>query len=293
MTVRHRRYVLLASIMIVTAALAAHFFEPLSRALRIEQPEEQQVREAQQVFAAALELPNADDWHADIAMQGLETSQTDGPLTAVSLEEAADDCAGRGAYMLSQADAPTAILVSAPHRAADRHTGTLALQLFAEGELAAAAWNSAPRGAKSACANAADLARSPLNHFTAFSLAFAETYPTGRIVQLHGFDRDIRKSQAGADADVILSNGTDSADEELLDIADCLSAALAPRRVLVYPNDVSELGALTNAQGQALRDSGFDRFVHAELSLALRETLIADPIARAALTGCLAHGVGR
>ena len=293
MKVRNRRHVLLASIMIITAALAALFFEPLSRAVRIEVPGETQLREAREGFAQALAATASESWHDPIRGQGFDVSTADPPLDALRLDETAEDCAGRGAYMLGRARRSAPILVSAPHRAADRYTGTLALQLFTEGSLAAAAWNSAPRRAKDACANAADLARSPRNHFTAFSLAFAQIYPAGLVVQLHGFDREMRQSQAGADADMILSNGTGSASGSLLDMADCLSASLYPRRVLVYPNDVSELGALSNAQGQALRESGFDGFVHVEMSLAFRESLIADHNARSNFLECLAQGIGR
>ena len=290
---KNRPYVLSASIMIITAALAALFFEPLTRAVRIEEPEEMQLRQARESFEQALTAPSSKEWHDQIQEQGFETTRADPPLHGVRLDENAEDCAGRGAYMLGISRPLVPMLVSAPHRSADRHTGTLALQLFSEGTLAAAAWNSAPRRANDACANAADLARSPFNHFSQFLLAFAQVYPTGLVIQLHGFDREMRQSQAGADADVILSNGTDSASSSLLDIADCLSAAFHPRRVLVYPNDVSELGALSNAQGQALRESGFDRFVHVEMSLALREALIADHDARSNLVECLAQGVGR
>ena len=293
MKVRNRPNVLSAIIMILTAALAALFFEPLTRAIRIEEPEEAQLRQARESFGHALTAPVSKEWHDQIQDQGFEVTRADTPLHALRFDEDAQDCAGRGAYMLGISQSSAPMLVSAPHRSTDRHTGTLALQLFSEGTLAAAAWNSAPRRANDACANAADLARSPLNHFSQFTLAFAQVYPAGLVVQLHGFDRETRQSQAGADADVILSNGTDSASGSLLDIADCLSATLHPRRVLVYPNDVSELGALSNAQGQALRESGFDGFVHVEMSLALREALIADHDARSNLVKCLAQGVGR
>lgn len=292
MKVRNRRHVLLASTMIITAAIAALFFEPLTRVVRIENPGETLVREAQQEFEQLFAAPGAQGWHEGISRQGFNIMDAAAPLDAMRLDESAEDCAGRGAYMVSKRSDAAPLLISAPHRAADRHTGTLGLQLFAEGDLAAAAWNSAPRRASDACAHAADLARSPLNHFTAFSLAFAITYPAGRVVQLHGFDREVRQSQAGSDADIILSNGTDEAGDDLLDIADCLSAAFAHHRVMVYPNDVSELGALTNAQGRALRENGFASFVHVEMSLGIREALIGESDARSKFVGCLVLGAG-
>ena len=289
----NRRHVLLASIMIITATLAALFFEPLNRAMRIDDPGAAMIRQAREDFGRALDAPGSGNWRKALREQGLFASKAASPIEATRLDETDSDCSGRGAYMIARDPAASALLVSAPHRGSDLHTGTLALQIFGEGNLAAAAFNSAPRRASKACENAADLARSPDNHFTAFSLAFADRYPKGRIVQLHGFEREFRQSQAGSEADVILSNGTQSASEDLLDIADCLSIRLAPRTVLVYPNDVTELGALSNAQGQALRDNGFDRFIHIELSRGFREVLVGDASSRRALLNCLTRGIER
>lgn len=291
MTVITRPRVLLASIMIISAALAALYFEPLSRAIGIANPDAVAMHEARIEFARAIEAPRSEDWHGALSEQGLRPSVIGDPIPATRIEEIDEDCVGRGSYLLSHDEGARPILMSAPHRGYDRYTGTLALQLVGEGGLAAGAWNSAPRKARKACRNAADLARSPLNHFTAFALAFSDSYPAGRIVQLHGFDRSVRQSQAGAEADVILSNGTENAGENLFDIADCMSASFARRNVLVYPNDVRELGALTNAQGQALREDGFGSFVHVELSLSLRRELVDDPEARRAFLGCLSIGI--
>ena len=114
----------------------------------------------------------------------------------------------------------------------------------------------------------------------------------GRIVQLHGFERTRRASSAAQLVDIIVSDGTRAPGRRIFDLADCLSRSLAPKQVAVYPNDVAELGALTNRQGQALRSEGFDGFVHLEMSAQLRASLVQDPKLRNALASCLMTGLG-
>jgi hypothetical protein len=159
--------------------------------------------------------------------------------------------------------------------------------MFLETDAAAAAWNSAPRNPTPSCPHALDLAKAAEHPFTAFALAFAAQHRGGRIVQLHGFDREKRASAATADAAMIISNGTMTPDPALLDLADCLSIALSPAPVLVFPYEAKELGALTNAQGQMLRDAGFASFVHLEMASDLRQRLVEDVALRGRFTDCL------
>jgi hypothetical protein len=151
----------------------------------------------------------------------------------------------------------------------------------------AAAWNSAPRGTEGGCAHSGDIARLPTHYLTAFSLAFAARHRGGRVVQLHGFDPDKRTTQAGQEAAAILSDGTSTPAPRLLDLADCLSRAFPDRPVAVFGIDSDELGATSNAQGQALRDAGFGGFAHLELSADFRRELVGDPGARSRLAMCL------
>ncbi|MEL6876525.1 MAG: hypothetical protein AAGL68_00315 [Pseudomonadota bacterium] len=204
------------------------------------------------------------------------------------LSEAEGECAGRGIYLI-RSQATDKLALTAPHRGSDRHTGTLASALFLETGAQAAAWNSGPRRATSKCEHAIDLARERNHLFSAFALGFAEAAPDGLIVQLHGFDGDRRESLAAREAGIILSNGSEAPSARLLDLADCLSLAFAPIPVLVYPGDTGELGALSNAQGQLLREAGFDGFVHMEISAELRAALIEDDALRGKLATCLAE----
>ncbi|WP_324261624.1 hypothetical protein U4960_00110 [Altererythrobacter sp. H2] len=184
------------------------------------------------------------------------------------------------------------LLISAPHRRADRLTGALTLRLFNELGAAAAAWNSVHRRAgESNCEGTTDLARLRRNPFTAFSLAFAAAYPKGRVVQIHGFDPDRRVSTAGRNADLILSSGSETATPAVRAIARCVRDDLPDWQVAVFPNDVRELGARKNAQGRQLRATGFHGFVHVELAYHFRVQLMENEELRGRFGNCLEAGL--
>ncbi|WP_427969093.1 hypothetical protein [Altererythrobacter sp.] len=269
--------------MVLAAGLAAWLFPSLRDAHGIHRLTAGDLEQGKAMFAAML---SGDRDRVAPEMFGLHAKRAPNGWEGVVLAEPKGDCAGRGVYLMREGEtAPLAI--TAPHRGSDRHTGTLAAQLFLETQAQAAAWNSAPRRVSDSCAHAIDLARAPDHLFSAFALGFAKAQPRGLIVQLHGFDGDRRKSEAARTAGMIVSNGTQVPDRRLLDLADCLSLALDPQRVLVYPNETGELGALTNAQGQLLHDAGFGGFVHLEISGPLRARLIGDETLRSRLASCL------
>ena len=207
------------------------------------------------------------------------------------LKEGADDCRGRGIYRLNDAIGAVPLAIVAPHDGADRHTGEIARLLFEETAASAAAWNSAPRRPGPDCPGGGDPTRVDTHYLTAFSLAFAKRHPQGRIVQVHGFDGELRTSRAAQLADMIVSDGSRYPSPRLLDLADCLSASMVPSRVVVFPLETAELGATVNRQGRALRDEGFTGFAHIEMSAAFRERLLAEPDLRAELSRCLTSGL--
>ncbi len=270
------------------AGVAALAFAPLGKAVRADGGDSESFAAARVMFRQALtDAPDPDA----AARLGLHIRQSDGEWDGVVLSEEDSDCAGRGAYLIRQGTS-LPLAITAPHRGSDLHSGTIAATLFAETGAAAAAWNSAPRNARDACGAAIDLARQDKHHFTAFSLAFAEAFPAGRVVQLHGFDGNKRNSEAARNAEIIVSDGTGEPGDKLLDLADCLSRRFAPRPVLVYPIDTGELGALGNAQAQVLREEArFDGFVHLEMSSRFRAELVQDTALRARLGQCLVESV--
>ena len=236
-------------------------------------------------FAALMRAPI--DLPHGLAGMGFVAVPAGTDRTTLRVHPAMPDCSTLGEYAVRATG--VALALAAPHRDSDRHTGDLVEFLFVETGARAAAWNTAPRRPSATCPDTVDLAREAEHPFTAFALAFADAYPGGSIVQLHGFDAARRYSEAG-DAAAIVSNGTASPGVRVFDLADCLSLAFAPAPVMVYPGDARELGAVTNAQGEALRQAGFEGFAHLELSLAMREALMTDPALRARLAACLTDG---
>lgn len=214
---------------------------------------------------------------------GLKRSEADG-WTVLS---DARNCGNGGEYRLRDA-AGAELAVTAPHAFHDRHTGALAMRIFERGSAAAAARNTVARDGSDGCP-ALDLARESDHLFTQFALGFADRFPGGLVVQLHGFDGGRRSSARAGDAAAIVSNGTASPDAKTLDLADCLSRVLAPGRVLLYPLQTNELGAEDNAQGRALRDAGGARFAHIELSPDVRGELMADDALLDRFANCLAQ----
>lgn len=238
-------------------------------------------------------LVGGDAWQDELGAFALELRAAAPSGRARLLAEPEGQCLGQGAYLLRDGrDAGVAPLaITAPHRQADRHTGDLAALLFEDTKARAAAWNSAPRVADGACPRGVDVAHAPHHLFSAFHAAFAAVHPQGRIVQLHGFDPARRRELEASEAGAILSDGSRAPSPALLDLADCLSTVFAPARVLVFPFETGELGALGNAQAALLRSQGFAGFAHLELAPGLRARLLAEPALREALGRCLGGGV--
>ena len=118
------------------------------------------------------------------------------PFTVI--QEMKNQRTGRGFYLFRQGD-NLPLALQAPHTYHDKFTRHIGRKFMRDGHYAALAWNTVSR-------YEADIAH--LNHtiFQAFTRAFARRYPTGTIVQLHGFSQQKRKSQRGQEADMILSN---------------------------------------------------------------------------------------
>lgn len=280
---RHGRLVAIALFLMLAAIAASTILDRLIPDQPFDIPSASEARRAQARFSAAL-AGETRDLPAGLAMYRVE-----GRDERV-LREAAGDCRGRGVYRLRDGQGAAPLALVAPHDGADRHTGEIVRLMFEDGNAAAAAWNSAPRRPGPDCPGGGDPTRHKTHFLTAFSLAFAERHPSGRIVQVHGFDAGNRTSRAAQLADVIVSDGSRTPAPALLDLADCLSARLAPMRVLVFPLETGELGATVNRQGQALRAAGFTGFAHVELSSRLRQRLVTDTPLRAAFLRCFESG---
>ena len=223
----------------------------------------------------------------DVAELGLQARNAQ-RWNGTELVEAAGACNGHGRYWLRDGAQAAPLVLTAPHGGSDLETDQIVEKLFVEGDAAAAAFNSAPRTPTAECNGfALDLARQADHPFTDFARAFASEHPGGVVVQLHGFDAEVR----GTDTSMIVSNGTRQPDAALMDLADCLSIAIAPDHAMIYPVESDRLGGAENAQGAALRALGKARFVHLETSADLRQRLVEEAALRTQFGACLSDSV--
>jgi hypothetical protein len=188
------------------------------------------------------------------------------------LQEESGHIRGRGFYVLRpQASLPIAL--QAPHSFYDEHTQVIAARLFREADITAAAWNTVHR-------STVDLAHTQGHYLNALTRAFVAARPSGVIVQLHGFVPKKRKTTAAASADLILSNGTKYPQPWIIEAASLFQDNVGHGVARLYPRDVLELGGTTNTQGAIIRAAERGRFIHLEMSQALRRKLRYERLVR-------------
>lgn len=184
----------------------------------------------------------------------------------------ADDGArGAGLYAVRLGALPSEVVLQAPHPFDDLHTGALAGALFDAGGLRALVVATADRD----LALGSDPAHAPASWFQSATDGLAAALPRPLFLQLHGF------AATTSDACAVVSEGPSRMDPARVDrlgaslgpVLDC-----APVRT---GREVPALAARTNAQGRLLVDRA--PFLHVELSLPVRQALVADAERRARL----------
>lgn len=247
-------------------------------------PNEAELKEAKQYFYQSLQsLETQPNWET-LLME----PQNQAEWTVI--KECPNAHRGRGLFAIRhQEQNDKAWLLQVPHAVSDRYTEQLAALLFTEGAFKAAQWNTVKRSAKiEHSADTADMAHYPFSYWQAFTQAFAEQYPHGKIIQLHGFESSKRKNSHGRESDMILSAGHNAPPVWLQHTAACLQKALPNETVSLYPSDVRNLTSPQNAQAQWLQQQGHQGFAHIEMSLALRKKLVDSAELRGVLVNCLA-----
>lgn len=202
------------------------------------------------------------------------------------IREAGKDRQGRGFFAIFP-DSVSTTALQAPHSFKDENTREILLHLLAEGDFRAAAWNTVPRAyERDGVKVDADMAHLQDTYFMAFSRAFARRYSTGKLVQLHGFAQEKRRSESGASAEAVVSAGSRTPTPAVLEAGQCLKRA-GWGGMRVYPTEIRELGATTNRIGDALRALGHQGFIHIEMSAPRRLSLLNSQAERAKLLRCL------
>lgn len=201
-----------------------------------------------------------------------------GPRFALLPEDPARAVQG---VFLFDAGARNRNVLQAPHPLDDVGTGELALQLFFAGGTHAVMIAAVPRAV-------IDLAREPFSLFTAYAAELARL-PEARLLQLHGFERDKRRSAAGRVADSVVSAGQRWPTGATLALRECLQRQLGGIH-RVYGVDIDELGGTRNPSRTPFlpRQTGTAGFVHLELSRELRDRLLSDQGAFERFRQCLA-----
>ncbi len=202
---------------------------------------------------------------------------------------------GRGFYLFPLKAAGSDLLMM-PHSFFDLHTGRIGMRLFDEGLFCGAAWNTVhrhkyPGGGANITDHDDDLPNWDLADlqdtcFTAMTRAFARAFPLGHLVQLHGFSKEKRKSRAGRDSDIVLTNGTETPSKNLIALGDCLKIRLAAM-VRVYPTEIRDLGGTENVSGIILNTLGHNGFIQIEICRPLREKLKKSASTRKTLISCM------
>jgi hypothetical protein len=271
------------------APLARLFEESQSQAY--EPPSPGELQRAEYLFRQALIGVIGAEQRAAWASLGFQIERiSDRDQVFTVIRERPDRRQGRGFFVLGAPTAGAPIL-QAPHALNDKHTGLIAIGLLTSGRFAAGAWSTAPRRYQNeddATVTDSDMAHQVDSYFTAFTRAAAQAQPSSAILQLHGFSNAKRKTEPGRKASAIISAGEKQNTSAVQETVRCLRSQIA-EPVLSYPEDVKELGALTNEIGELLRKLGRSSFVHIEMASGLREHLHKDDGLRQRIGACLAR----
>lgn len=176
------------------------------------------------------------------------------------IKEKKSDQTGKGVYIFNLSK-PSQMVIEAPHRPSDLHTGPITIQLMDDGLFLAAALNTVPR-------KRANFTREKMTYYNAFTEAFGNAYPQGNIIQLHGFDEDSRDPLL----DLILSATIVSPPPLFYHYAACLRSL--PIKISLFPRDINKLGGTKNINAKqfyASKSQGL--FLHLEMGIKLREKL--------------------
>jgi len=214
------------------------------------------------------------------------------------LGDSQDSLTGAGRYLFRVRPRSTANrLLQAPHAFFDRHTGAIAAQLFFSKEgsgFRAFFANSIQRyqasagGPRTSGASASDVCHNPEHLFSTATLA-ARRSGASLVLQLHGFGEKTLPNDVSA---VVSAGRSRSTTADSVRVAGGLRALLGPN-VKLFPNEIQALGATQNVQGRLVRDPQGNGFVHVELSLKIRESLLNNDSLRKKLASMLAEGGGK
>lgn len=227
-------------------------------------------------------------------LTGTRTEQT--PLLV--LQEFGDgatqtDFVGKGFFVFALDSDPKTVL-QAPHSFYDAETEVIALELMANGNFRAAAWNTAPAEEPVHPAYLPESFAPPEeDYMLAFTRALLSVEPDKRIVQLHSFEKEKMYSSSASHSDIILSGYGKQPSQAIGWLGRCLKKKM-DYTVRTFPFEVQEMGsankmagATYNAVGELMTASGSQGFLHISMGGMFREELRAYPDVPEKLFACL------
>lgn len=234
------------------------------------QPGEKELLLAEKLFKGLFNGEFGDEMKKEAAEIGCDLIEIqEGGKDYLILSEKTSNKTGRGFYLFPRVKQGNKVL-QIPHSFKDLYTGDIGLNLALEGNFSGIAWNTVPRyfteNNKRIDSDLSDLF---YTFFAAFTRAFALTHPQGRVIQLHGFSKDRRKTKTGSGSDMILSTGNEFPGIWMKNLDKCLEQKFS-KSISVYPFETKELGATKTSIGIILRQMGNEGFVHVEMSKAMR-----------------------
>ena len=204
----------------------------------------------------------------------------------VVLKELTNAKFGRGFYWINL-EQPKKYALEIPHIPFDKLTKEISFQLMPEEKFFAMAWNTVPRSYKKGEEIIdADLAHLKKSYLMAFSRAISKLFPESKIIQIHGFSNNKRKTKEGKIADMIVSSASKIPSEWVLKYASCMKQ-LSPYLIFVYPSETSELGAMTNTVALDLQKNGYFGFVHIEMNERFRKERLSSKVLRGYFLECM------
>ncbi|MEM9491857.1 MAG: hypothetical protein AAGC55_22115, partial [Myxococcota bacterium] len=214
---------------------------------------------------------------------------------------------GSGTYVLRHAPLPPAsplVVLQAPHPYFEYHIADIAAHALLTAPTrqhirglfisSMHRYQLAPGVRRKADENPSDVCHNPDHLFSAATQALAEAGPALYVFQLHGFSERRQRDRPISGVDVIVNATAGTRSAQLTSI---IAAHLQERfpdfAMRRYPDEIAELGGMTNVQRRLLRRYDHAVFVHLELSRRFRRHLAGDPAARDRLADALvrsAHG---
>lgn len=189
------------------------------------------------------------------------------------IKEKESNQTGKGVYIFNTLK-PSQIIIEAPHRPSDLHTGTIAVQLMEKGWFLATALNTVHR-------KKANFTREVMTYFNAFTEAFGEAYPQGNIIQLHGFDGE----KHDLSTDLIFSATLLSPPPLFYHYGECLKKL--PLKISLFPKDIETLGGTKNINAlKFYKTHNEGLFLHLEMDINLRKKLKNNKLFREKFFKC-------